>query len=180
MDTTRTLEISAVCKVVAIFIVGPAAWGARCFWLFRATQSPNSEGAQLRLKYPDHWMIVGAVSSGLLIAMAITLGLQVCAILAPHRGGQLQQSVVKVRALHDSAEVLSPFGLQLNCSRYIDLEMPGGEVERLCYQRRRTPDALSAVEPTAGDYVSLQARSNFIATFVESLTFAASPSSRLD
>lgn len=178
LDSTRTLEIGPGGKAIAIFIYAPVALFTHCFLLLRDAQSPNSEGARLRLRYPKYWLAVGAGWAALVIAATVVLGLEICAMLAPGLGGRIEHSIARVQAVRDSAEVYSRFGLQLNCSRYIELEMSNGEPERLCYRRRRKADALSAVEPLAGDYVSVRTRSNSLSTFVEGLTPAANPSTQ--
>lgn len=174
VDSTRTLEIGAACKAIAIFVYAPVALFAHCWVLFRDTDSPNSDGSRLRLKYPNYWMAVGAAKGALAVTAIVAFGLQICAMAAPRLSGQVEYSIAKVHAVRDSAEIMGSRGLQLNCSRYIELEMPNAEPKPLCYRRRRTADALSSVEPGAGEYVSVQTRSNAFATFVESLTPASS------
>jgi hypothetical protein len=174
VDSTRTLEIGAVCKAIGIFVYAPVALFAHCWCLFRDTDSPNGDGSRLRLKYPNYWMLVGAAKAALIVAAIVTFGLQICAMLAPRIHGQVEYSIAKVHAVRDSAEVMSPRGLQLNCSRYIEVELSNAQTRWLCYRRRREADALSIVEPAPGDYVSLQTRSNVLGTFVESLTPASS------
>jgi len=174
LDSTRTLEIAAACKVWAICVYAPLALFVHCWSLFRDTESPNSDGSRLRLDHPQYWWLVGATKGTFAILVVVVLGLEICAMLAPRFGGQVEYSVAQVVAVRDSTEVIGMRGRRFNCVRYIELEMSDGESERLCYRRRRTADELSAVEPVAGDYVSLKLRRNAFATFVESLTQASS------
>lgn len=85
-------------------------------------------------------------------------------MLAPRFGGQIEHSVATVEAVRDRAEIMGTKGLESNCARYIELQMSDGESKRLCYRRRKPADALSAVEPVAGDKVLLQIRRNAMAT----------------
>jgi hypothetical protein len=173
VDSTRTLEIGAACKVIAILVYAPLALLAYCWSLYRDTESPNGDGSRLRLRYPKYWLLVGAAQGAFAIAVIVAMGLEICATVAPRFGGQVEYSVATVEAVRDRAEIMGTKGLELNCARYIELKMSDGESTRLCYRRRKTADALSAVEPAAGDEVSLQMRRNAIGAFVEQLTLVS-------
>ena len=83
LDSTRTIEIGALAKAVAIFGYAPLVFIVHARSLFRDLDSPNSDGARLRLEHPKHWSFVGAGKAVFAIAVTIGLGLQICAMVAP-------------------------------------------------------------------------------------------------
>lgn len=164
LDSSRTLEIGTACKVAAILVYAPLALLADCWFLYRATDSPNADGFRLRVKYPNYWMLVGAAKAAFLILVTVLIALDICAMLAPRWGGEVQHVTARVAAVRNG-----DFGLS-NCARYVELEMPDAESERICFRRKRTPDVLNSHEPMPGEYVSLRTQTNALATYVDMLT----------
>lgn len=171
VDSTRTLQLSNLVKIVGLGGFAPVALAVLCFDFFFGyfADSPDSLRARLSRRYPNGWIAMGIGRAALIVGCSLLFAFQLCAAISPALGGELREVAVSVERIRDNREVFGRERWHVNCAEYIYLRTSSQRFS-LCHRRRgEHSPRLSVRCLSPGEEALLHTRTNVLGTYVEAI-----------